>query len=129
MPLRKPALVVGFSMELDAGSVLPKMIAHARHRGFGAILAICSLVTASAVFAADNTPVGNCGLSPSDWCQSPPADPCGVHKDAVSCKADPACFGMPYRGESVVACHFDERGFAPNCPTVGCNSNATTQVI
>ena len=77
--------MVGFSMELDAGSVLPKMIAHARHRGFGAILAICSLVTASAGFAADNTPVGNCGLSPSDWCQSPPADPCGVHKDAVSC--------------------------------------------
>jgi hypothetical protein len=29
---------------------------------------------------------------------------------------------MPYRGESVVACLLDSRGFASNCPTVGCSS-------
>jgi hypothetical protein len=29
---------------------------------------------------------------------------------------------MPYQGESVVACQLDGRGFASNCPTVGCTS-------
>jgi hypothetical protein len=29
---------------------------------------------------------------------------------------------MPYRGESLVACKFDARGFAENCPAVGCIS-------
>jgi hypothetical protein len=29
---------------------------------------------------------------------------------------------MRYRGESVVACIIDARGFASNCPTVGCRS-------
>jgi len=29
---------------------------------------------------------------------------------------------MPYLGESVVRCEFDERGFGTNCPTVGCKS-------
>jgi hypothetical protein len=67
-------------------------------------------------------PAGNCGLSPSDWCPSPPGDPCGAHKDTASCKADRRCQGMRYRGESVVACMYDERGFASNCPTVGCVS-------
>ncbi len=65
---------------------------------------------------------GPCGLSPSDWCPSPPGDPCGAHKDAASCKADARCNGMRYRGESVVACQYDARGFATNCPTVGCIS-------
>jgi hypothetical protein len=27
---------------------------------------------------------------------------------------------MEYRGESAIACHWDARGFADNCPTVGC---------
>jgi len=63
-----------------------------------------------------------CGLSPSDWCPAPAGDPCGRHKDAASCRADPACEAMPYRGESVVACHVGERGFSDNCPTVGCQS-------
>ena len=31
--------------------------------------------------------------------------------------------GMRYRGESVIACILDERGFASNCPTVGCTSD------
>jgi len=64
----------------------------------------------------------NCGISPSDWCPSPPEDPCGRHKNAADCKADPLCGGMPYRGESVEACIFDQRGFASNCPAVGCRS-------
>ncbi|MCW5745224.1 MAG: hypothetical protein KIT36_03380 [Alphaproteobacteria bacterium] len=63
-----------------------------------------------------------CGLSPSDWCPAEPGDRCGRHRDADACKADPACYGQPYRGEAVVACRFDARGFGINCPTVGCTS-------
>src|SRR5947209_11465950 len=86
------------------------------------ILALVLLLPfAPAAFAAD-APPASCGSSPSDWCPAPAGDLCGVHKDTASCKADSACFGMPYRGESLVACHFDERGFASNCPTVGCTS-------
>jgi hypothetical protein len=76
---------------------------------------------ATAAMAAD-APPANCGSSPSDWCPAPAGDPCGAHKDTASCKADIVCFGMPYRGESMVACQSDERGFATNCPTVGCTS-------
>ena len=36
--------------------------------------------------------------------------------------ADLRCYGMPYRGESFVPCFLDARGFASNCPTVGCTS-------
>jgi hypothetical protein len=71
---------------------------------------------------AGRPPPRPCGLSPSDWCIPDRTDPCAVHKDAASCKADAACFGLPYRGESVVACRFDARGFGLNCPTVGCTS-------
>jgi hypothetical protein len=67
-------------------------------------------------------PPGPCGLRPTDWCPAPAGDPCGAHRDAASCKADARCVGMRYRGESVVACHWDARGFADNCPTVGCRS-------
>ena len=63
-----------------------------------------------------------CGQSISDWCPAPAGDPCGMHKDTASCRADARCYGMPYRGESVIACIFDDRGFAENCPTVGCTS-------
>jgi len=66
----------------------------------------------------------NCGMSTTDWCAAPPGDPCGEHKDTASCKADPRCVAMPYHGESVVACKHDARGFATNCPTVGCRSPA-----
>jgi len=68
-----------------------------------------------------------CGMGPSDWCPAPAGDTCGRHKTASECKADKACYGMPYRGESVVACRFDERGFASNCPTVGCTSQKPGQ--
>jgi hypothetical protein len=67
-------------------------------------------------------PKNPCGLSPSDWCPSPAGDPCGKHKDVASCKADKRCKGMPYSGESAVACLDDGSGFSPNCPTVGCIS-------
>jgi hypothetical protein len=63
-----------------------------------------------------------CGIAPGDWCPAPPGDPCGRHRNTADCKADARCYGMPYRGESVVACIVDERGFAANCPTVGCTS-------
>src|SRR5262245_21104050 len=85
---------------------------------------LCTIATAllcTAAYAADASPA-NCGMSPSDWCPAPAGDRCGEHKDAASCQADLACFGMRYRGESIVACQFDERGFASNCPTVGCTS-------
>jgi hypothetical protein len=83
------------------------------------------LIAATMVFAADRdiwaqTPL--CGVGLSDWCPAPPGDPCGAHGNTAQCKADPRCYGMPYRGESVVPCLFDARGFASNCPTVGCTS-------
>ena len=89
-----------------------------------AVLASLAVLPVLAVpaFAAETPPAVECGLSPSDWCPSPPGDPCGAHKDTEACRADPKCVGMPYRGESVIACIFDERGFASNCPTVGCTS-------
>ena len=63
-----------------------------------------------------------CGFSPNDWCSSPANDPCGRHKTAAACKADNACHGLRYRGTSTIACLWDTRGFASNCPTVGCVS-------
>jgi hypothetical protein len=65
-----------------------------------------------------------CGLSPSDWCEGPLDDPCSGHHSTDACRADRQCFGVPYRGESLVACIDDgqRRGFARNCPTVGCSS-------
>ena len=63
-----------------------------------------------------------CGFGIKDWCLAPPGDACGRHRNVAACRADPACYGMPYRGESVVPCIYDQRGFASNCPTVGCTS-------
>jgi hypothetical protein len=63
-----------------------------------------------------------CGTAPGDWCPAPAGDPCGRHRNAAACRADPACYAMPYRGESMEACLPGERGFSPNCPTVGCIS-------
>jgi hypothetical protein len=63
-----------------------------------------------------------CGMSISDWCPPPPGDPCGAHNDADACRNDSRCYGIGYSGESVIACMFDARGFASNCPTVGCTS-------
>jgi hypothetical protein len=64
----------------------------------------------------------HCGLRADDWCHAPPGDICGRHMDGASCKADPLCYGMPYRGQGFAACIFDARGFAFNCPAVGCTS-------
>jgi hypothetical protein len=68
------------------------------------------------------SPTGDCGTRPGDWCPAPSGDPCGAHKDVTSCRADARCGGMAYRGESVMACQLDARGFGENCPTVGCAS-------
>ncbi len=64
-----------------------------------------------------------CGLRYGDWCPSYRGDPWNRHKNAAACKADLKCYGIGYSGESAVACMPDERGFAFNCPTVGCTSN------
>ena len=63
-----------------------------------------------------------CGTRPGDWCPSPAGDACGMHKNVEECRADAKCKGMPYKGESLVACKDDGTGFAKNCPTVGCIS-------
>ena len=63
-----------------------------------------------------------CQSDPTGWCPGEPGDTCGRNHFVWSCKLDTACFGVPYTGESVVACKFDERGFGLNCPTVGCTS-------
>ena len=63
-----------------------------------------------------------CGISPSDWCPSPPGDRCGRHPDAAACRADPLCEGMRYRGVSMVSCIPEGQGFWRNCPAVGCIS-------
>ena len=81
------------------------------------LLALAALVATGVPAAAQS-----CGMNPKDWCPSQAGDPCGRHRNAAACRADPACYGMPYSGESVIACMFDERGFASNCPTVGCTS-------
>jgi len=64
-----------------------------------------------------------CGLKLGDWCQSYRGDSCNRHKNTAACQADLKCYGMPYKGEPLIACMVDERGFASNCPTVGCTSN------
>ena len=63
---------------------------------------------------------GECGLSIRDWCPAPPGDPCGRRENERACRTDPDCVGMRYRGESVVACQPDGKGFWTNCPAVGC---------
>ena len=67
-------------------------------------------------------PSANCGIKMDDWCPSPAGDPCGKHKDAKACKADPKCKGMAFRGETFAPCNDDGSGFSTNCPTVGCIS-------
>ena len=63
-----------------------------------------------------------CQINPQGWCPSAGWDRCGRHSDTASCKADPGCRGLPYHGESVIACLSDGKGFATNCPSVGCVS-------
>jgi hypothetical protein len=89
-------------------------------RGARAILMSLSLLALAALVAAAEPHA--CGMSPSDWCPAPSGDPCGRHRNVTACRADPACYGMPYHGESLVSCIVNERGFGSNCPTVGCTS-------
>jgi hypothetical protein len=85
-----------------------------------------ALLALIAFAACHSAPVSDpsCGFRTTDWCPAPAGDPCGVHADVQSCRADPRCGGLPYRGESFAACQFDDRGFGTNCPTVGCVSLA-----
>jgi hypothetical protein len=63
-----------------------------------------------------------CGNSATDWCTSAKDGACGRHANEADCRADAACAAVRYSGESLVACHWDERGFADNCPAVGCRA-------
>jgi hypothetical protein len=88
---------------------------------FSSLLLLAFTAPAAAAPPAPAAKQSNpCGMDMRDWCPAPPGDACGRHTSAAGCRADPACYGMQYRGESVVACNFDERGFASNCSTVGC---------
>ena len=84
--------------------------------------------------AAAETTGQLCGLSPTDWCRSPPGDPCGKRSNERSCRDDPRCVGLPYRGESVVACLPDRQGLdqLPGCwmhqPLVERCSDALTPI-
>jgi len=82
-------------------------------------LALGLLLGLPAVAAEPGNP---CGIAPTDWCASPPGDPCGRHRNEQECRADPRCKGMPYRGESIVACKPDGKGFWSNCGATGCVS-------
>jgi hypothetical protein len=83
---------------------------------------VLTVLLAAMAAARSETQPRPCGTSPEDWCPAPPGDPCGRHHNVAACRADPSCYGMPYQGESVIACQLDARGFALNCPTVGCTS-------
>jgi hypothetical protein len=83
------------------------------------LTAVSTLALAAAPLHAQSS---FCGMGLRDWCPAPAGDPCGRHRNTAACRADPQCFGMTYRGESVVPCILDARGFASNCPTVGCTS-------
>lgn len=85
---------------------------------------VFAVVVAAGAPPAEAQPIA-CGIGPTDWCPAPAGDPCGRHRTREACRADPACVGLRYRGESVVACRWDARGFATNCPTVGCVSAKT----
>jgi len=98
----------------------PPIVQRATH-SLASAAAIGWVLGAPAVLAAPDMP---CGLQPNDWCPAAASDPCGAHRAVEACRADTTCFGMPYRGESVVACARDARGFGINCPTVGCTSDA-----
>jgi hypothetical protein len=83
------------------------------------LLALAALISATSSVPAQRGP---CGMNATDWCPAAPDDPCGRHRDVAACRADQECYGRPYEGESLVACILDRRGFASNCPTVGCTS-------
>ncbi|HXF89885.1 MAG TPA: hypothetical protein VNK48_16165 [Xanthobacteraceae bacterium] len=87
----------------------------------GALLAV-ALPAAAHANGKRAAPARPCGTSIEDWCPSYRGDPCNRHKTTAECKADPKCYGILYRGVSFVPCFWDERGFASNCPTVGCTS-------
>lgn len=96
-----------------------------------AVLLMLIAVFLPVAVAAGNGPVqirsmgSACGSSAQDWCAAPAGDPCGAHEDEASCRADARCQGVPYRGESVVACVPDGKGFWSNYPAVGCVSRAS----
>jgi len=60
---------------------------------------LASVAAALFILGRQRKPLGRpapkpCGLSPRDWCASPPGDPCGRRANERECRADPACEGM-----------------------------------
>lgn len=83
-------------------------------------LRLCLVLFFTFLAAAFAQAATTCGDSIEDWCTSPKDGACGRHMNEADCRADSHCAAMRYSGESVVACHWDEHGFADNCPAVGC---------
>jgi hypothetical protein len=108
-------------MAVAAGDKMPTMTFRSSFV-IGALLAVALAATAQANGKRAASGGRACGTSIEDWCPSYRGDPCNRHKTTAECKADRKCYGMPYRGVSFVPCFLDARGFASNCPTVGCTS-------
>jgi hypothetical protein len=85
-----------------------------------AALLLLGLVLLACKGSPSRTSKSSCGFRTDDWCKAVGNDPCRDHEDAATCRADPKCEALPYRGESAVACITDSRCFASNCPAVGC---------
>jgi hypothetical protein len=65
--------------------------------------------------------------------QNPKASACGECSPCRAmtldeCKADLRCRGIEYWGESFAMCDFDDRGFATNCPVLGCQQATMDKV-
>jgi hypothetical protein len=86
------------------------------------------MIATGLLVAAMDFAAAQCGTGIDHWCPAPPGDPCGQHRNVAECKADPKCYGMPFRGVSFLPCVLDERGFGVNCPTVGCTGTPPSPV-
>jgi hypothetical protein len=86
------------------------------------------MIATGLLVAVTDFAAAQCGTGIDHWCPAPAGDPCGQHRNVAECKADPKCYGMPFRGVSFLPCVLDERGFGVNCPTVGCTGTPPSPV-
>jgi hypothetical protein len=85
-----------------------------------ATLSTSAPITATALAIATPSAQPCTAARPGDWCTNAAPGPCGTHPNETACRADKACKGLPYKGESAVACKPDGKGFWSNCPATGC---------
>ena len=107
-------------------------------------ISVSILSAALLVMQVADQPVrpSDCGMETTDWCTDPglpgfrvicvsrasptygprPATPAAAIATWRPAKPTRNATAMPYQGLSCVPCMLDERGFASNCPTVGCTS-------